>query len=556
MIESVPVSQDKNNPVFDEQTLAKLLEAAYILQEHGHELRKAEAELGRKRDFVAAQKPAVPKSPPRETRLPQPMPPAFIASPEFENQDYSSTLAQIVATQHEIEVQQLKGDGALSLIASQLIDICGAAGAAVGLVAGNNVRYRAIAGIRALQIGSEVPVEKALCAPCLRTGEVFSCADATPQSRNDGGGECRRRGIGSLIVVPVLHETEVIGALELYYSDPRAFTEQDVNTCQLMAGLVAEVLPHDEHTSLSPVAVERLSPGSEEMTKLQRPAESISIPANANSAVVCEKCGHKLVEEEQFCGECGAPRAKTPKPVSPVSKAVPYWLQVRKKGSYTSATRREEESPALATPPAAPLPDSEKTPAELIAEAGEKPLEAATDLQAEGNEISEAEVEPIAELDSAATPDWSSALSARQFLEQLAAGNRKSAVVQFWNARRGDIYLAIAVVLVIFAIRWGIQSNRPVSAPVPTTTAANHKPPAEPELSPFDRMLVSLGLAEAPEPPQDKGNPTIQVWVDVHTGLYYCPGADSYGKTPTGKYATQRDAQLDHFQPAYRKPCN
>jgi hypothetical protein len=69
-------------------------------------------------------------------------------------------------------------------------------------------------------------------------------------------------------------------------------------------------------------------------------------------------------------------------------------------------------------------------------------------------------------------------------------------------------------------------------------------------------MLISLGMAEAPQPPADKGDPTAQVWVDTHTGLYYCPGADLYGKTPKGKYTTQRDAQLDQFEPAYRKTCD
>jgi hypothetical protein len=72
----------------------------------------------------------------------------------------------------------------------------------------------------------------------------------------------------------------------------------------------------------------------------------------------------------------------------------------------------------------------------------------------------------------------------------------------------------------------------------------------------FDRMLISLGLAEAPPAPEYKGNPDTQVWVDLHTALYYCPGADLYGKTPKGKVTSQRDAQLDQFEPAYRKTCD
>jgi PilZ domain len=78
----------------------------------------------------------------------------------------------------------------------------------------------------------------------------------------------------------------------------------------------------------------------------------------------------------------------------------------------------------------------------------------------------------------------------------------------------------------------------------------------QPSLTMSERMLVALGLAELPPPPVAAGNPTAQVWVDVHTGLYYCPGAELYGKSPDGKLTTQRDAQLDQFEPAARRNCN
>ena len=91
-------------------------------------------------------------------------------------------------------------------------------------------------------------------------------------------------------------------------------------------------------------------------------------------------------------------------------------------------------------------------------------------------------------------------MTARQFLEQLAGDDRPGAVARFWKARRGDIYLGIAIVLVVAVVRWGIWSNHSVSAtgkPTPAA-AAPRKAPAEPELSLFDRMMISLGLAEAP----------------------------------------------------------
>jgi hypothetical protein len=77
-------------------------------------------------------------------------------------------------------------------------------------------------------------------------------------------------------------------------------------------------------------------------------------------------------------------------------------------------------------------------------------------------------------------------------------------------------------------------------------------------LSTFDKLLVDLGVAEAPDPPDSKykGNPNTQVWVDLSTAQYYCPGSDLYQKTANGKVSSQRDAQLDQFEPAYRKPCD
>jgi len=183
-----------------------------------------------------------------------------------------------------------------------------------------------------------------------------------------------------------------------------------------------------------------------------------------------------------------------------------------------------------------------------------------TDMEDTGKPVLTVPLEAGEEDRSSSSPqhvaDWSSAASARAFLEQLAA-QRPGTWNRFWNARRGDIYLAIAVILVACAIRWGIWSSHPVNATgSPSAAAAAHRQPAsDADLSWFDRMLVNLGLAEAPEPPAYKGNPETQVWVDLQTALYYCPGTDLYGKTPKGKFTTQHDAQLDQFEPAYRKAC-
>jgi len=230
------------------------------------------------------------------------------------------------------------------------------------------------------------------------------------------------------------------------------------------------------------------------------------------------------------------------------------------------AASLEEEMPDFFMAPDVALEPSNGLPKSLR----EMTDEAATDvrpitkpdseIQAETVEETEEEERPSEALalpEPNATANWSSAHSAREFFEQLAGASRPGALTRFWNSRRGDIYLAIAVVLVACVIRWGIWSNHPVGATgTPNAAAVGHHKSPDADLSVFDRMLISLGLAEAPATPEDNGNPNAQVWVDLHTALYYCPGTDLYGKTETGKYTTQREAQLDQFEPAYRKVCN
>lgn len=119
-----------------------------------------------------------------------------------------------------------------------------------------------------------------------------------------------------------------------------------------------------------------------------------------------------------------------------------------------------------------------------------------------------------------------------------------------WSAwlteHRGDFSIAIATTLLLLAlIGWGSrqQNFAPVQAP------------AEPSLTVGERILVYFGLADVPTVPKEMGNPKAQVWVDRHTALYYCEGADLYGKTPDGQLTTQRDAQLDEFEPAAGNYC-
>ena len=586
------MSDEKDKPVLDEQTLAKVLEAAYVLQEHNRERQEREG-LELKRDHPEKEERSAPTPPhgPPQTQQAGPTPKA----------DEIFTLAQIVEIQHQIQVRHLELENAMCLVAERLTQVARAGGAAIGILDGKRVHYRAAAGLMTLPAGTEVPMEKALCVACLRTGQVFRCADVNPEFLLDTE-ECRRRGIQSLIAVPIFHDGGVAGALELYYSNTRAFAEQDVHTCQLMAGLVTEALARDKEVAWKKSlateravmleALEKLKPNLAALADTVAAKDSAASTARPAtdapaSTFVCRKCGHKLIREEQFCGNCGSPRSSDYEAPTMQSKVASLWqMQEAMKKTHPAdpahgAVIHEESQASFDQVHAEKsLADSiEEQVPELFATQellGDATIESAelleaplspdfenperADLEIPLHTIPESDVEAT-EATALAKPDrpaaWSSAATTRDFLEQLVVAKRPGALVRFWNTRRGDFYLAIAVLLVLGVIRWGIWSHHSVSSTGNPTVAVGHRRPApDASLSLFDRILVKLGLAEAPEPPEYKGNPATQVWVDLHTALYYCPGADLYGKTPKGKFALQRDAQLDQFEPAYRKACD
>ena len=103
---------------------------------------------------------------------------------------------------------------------------------------------------------------------------------------------------------------------------------------------------------------------------------------------------------------------------------------------------------------------------------------------------------------------------------------------------RADLYLTIAFLVAAAALMW------------PAATSPRR------HLSPWERVLVAMGIAEAPPPAVHyRGDPEIKVWVDTHTALYYCPGDELYGKSPDGHFTTQREAQAERFEPAQGSAC-
>ena len=572
------MTDEKNKPRLDEQTFAKLLEAAYVLQEHNRKMRRVEESLELHSEQLRQQEAETQAALQRSTHLPEENSPP--------NSDYALILAEIVEAQHQIQRGNLESDEAMAMVAGKIARITNASGAAIGILEGQTIRYRAGAGAPALPLGSEVPLETAICAISVSTGQVLRTPDINMELLFDPD-LCRKRQILSLVAVPIYHDGNIVGALELYFDRLQGFAEQDIQTCQLMAGLVSEAIGQGTESALKKsmaaersamlTAIEKLKPNLSVLAEDQTPDiadKDHAWEADVAKSSVCWKCGDVLVEQEQFCGKCGASRAGEGDQSSIQSKlasAMRMQSSVREAFSpngselprNTAAAYAAEDQDHLAQLLA--LSELQENTPLLEQSTGAGADEGAIRLlssiapQRGDNDLQASPVAPIESKQQDVT--WRSAAKARDFLEALAETRSPGALGRLWRARRGDFYLVVAVILMFFVIRWGMLSGNSVGATGRGTaisgTVNRRRPPTpDADLSLFDKLMISLGLAEAPEVPQYKGNPNTQVWIDPHTALYYCPDSDLYGKTSKGRFASQRDAQLDQFESASRKACD
>ena len=69
---------------------------------------------------------------------------------------------------------------------------------------------------------------------------------------------------------------------------------------------------------------------------------------------------------------------------------------------------------------------------------------------------------------------------------------------------------------------------------------------------PSSQAVVNRGT---PVTTQSAGTATVKVWVNTNSGVYHCPGTRWYGKTKSGQFMTQREAQSKGYRPAYGAIC-
>lgn len=158
-------------------------------------------------------------------------------------QSHSDNLARIIATQARLAQAELDLDPFLELMVQQMQALTPASGVVVELVEGEEMVYRAACGCVAPFVGLRLALGNSLSGLCVRSASVLMSPDTEDDPRVDRDA-CRRIGVASMVVAPLLLAGKAVGVLKIMAQQANAFSASDVQTLQLMAGLLGSELGH------------------------------------------------------------------------------------------------------------------------------------------------------------------------------------------------------------------------------------------------------------------------------------------------------------------------
>ena len=151
--------------------------------------------------------------------------------------DHTSTLAALAAVKREVESLGADLDAALHLIARRAQAFTRATGAAIALTEGEDMICRANAGRDAPPLGAHLRTGSGFSGECVRTGTLLRCDDSETDPRVDRE-TCRALGIRSMVAAPIRSDGLIIGLLEVFSPEAKAFGSAD----ELVLSRLAEVV--------------------------------------------------------------------------------------------------------------------------------------------------------------------------------------------------------------------------------------------------------------------------------------------------------------------------
>ena len=153
----------------------------------------------------------------------------------------TESLSAIVEVQGLIATGKLDIDAVMDMIAVHAQNVADATGIAIGLLNGEQLVYRAGSGSAAAYVGKHVIATLCISRRKAASREILRVENAETDTRIESA-ICRQFGAQSLLILPIHRDRDVVGVLEVLFTDAHTFEQREVRTYRLMADLVEEAM--------------------------------------------------------------------------------------------------------------------------------------------------------------------------------------------------------------------------------------------------------------------------------------------------------------------------
>ncbi len=176
--------------------------------------------------------------------------PEFHEDLEFINDQLSKTKLGRLPNESPARSDATKAADAIAPLASEeasrldkdLAQVCvdtGATGAAIALLRGDEMVCHAASGPQAPGIGVRLDPRSGLSGACIQTRQLQQCKDTQTDVRVDAE-VCRRLGVRSVVVLPLVDGDELFGIFEILSPLPNAFSQFDLDILNTLADRIVE----------------------------------------------------------------------------------------------------------------------------------------------------------------------------------------------------------------------------------------------------------------------------------------------------------------------------
>ena len=151
------------------------------------------------------------------------------------------SLSSVLELQGLMAESELDVDRAMPLMAERARNVAQATGVAIAILQGDQLVYRAGSGSSAAYVGRRVTAILSVSRHTKSKAEILRVENAQRDGRIEAA-ICRQFGAESLLILPVYDNRNLVGVLEVIFSDAHSFQEQEVRTYRVMASLLGEVI--------------------------------------------------------------------------------------------------------------------------------------------------------------------------------------------------------------------------------------------------------------------------------------------------------------------------